>query len=104
MEENLAGEGQLPDERITELYRTWGHAGPGLITTGNVMADARALTGPGGIVLDEHTDLEPLTRWAAAAKADGAKDLDADQPPRPAGVRRHARRRPRPVGGETRHR
>jgi 2,4-dienoyl-CoA reductase-like NADH-dependent reductase (Old Yellow Enzyme family) len=73
MEENLAGEGQLPDERIIELYRVWGAGGLGLIVTGNVMVDARALTGPAGIVLDQHTDLRPFSRWAAAAKAHGTK-------------------------------
>jgi 2,4-dienoyl-CoA reductase-like NADH-dependent reductase (Old Yellow Enzyme family) len=72
MEEGMAGSSQLPDERLISLYRRWGAGGAGLLITGNVMVHAEALTGPGGVVLDEHTPLEPFTRWAEAGKAGGA--------------------------------
>jgi 2,4-dienoyl-CoA reductase-like NADH-dependent reductase (Old Yellow Enzyme family) len=72
MEEGLAGFAQLPDERLISLYRRWGAGGAGLLITGNVMVHAEALTGPGGIVLDEHAPLEPFTRWAEAGKDGGA--------------------------------
>jgi 2,4-dienoyl-CoA reductase-like NADH-dependent reductase (Old Yellow Enzyme family) len=72
MEEGMAGFAQLPDERLISLYRRWGAGGAGLLITGNVMVHAEALTGPGGIVLDEHAPLEPFTRWAEAGKDDGA--------------------------------
>jgi 2,4-dienoyl-CoA reductase-like NADH-dependent reductase (Old Yellow Enzyme family) len=71
MEEGLAGEGQLPDERLVALYRRWGAGGAGLLITGNVMVHARALTGPGGVVLDTNAPLEPFQRWAEAGKAGG---------------------------------
>ena len=71
MEEGMAGEGQLPDERLVALYRRWGAGGAGLLITGNVMVHARALTGPGGVVLDENAPLEPFQRWAEAGKAGG---------------------------------
>ncbi|MFF3071208.1 NADH:flavin oxidoreductase/NADH oxidase family protein [Kitasatospora sp. NPDC057904] len=73
MEENLAGHGQLPDERLLALYRAWSAGGSGLLITGNVMVHAEALTGPGGVVLDADTPLEPFTAWAAAAKSGGAR-------------------------------
>src|SRR5246127_4261060 len=72
MEEDLAGREQLPDERLVSLYRRWGAGGAGLLITGNVMVHAEALTGPGGVVLDERASLEPLARWAEAGKAGGA--------------------------------
>ena len=72
MEENMAGSSQLPDERLISLYRRWGAGGAGLLITGNVMIHAEALTGPGGVVLDEHAPLDPFTRWADAGKAGGA--------------------------------
>src|SRR5580698_6308151 len=72
MEEGMAGSSQLPDERLVSLYRRWGAGGAGLLITGNVMVHAEALTGPGGVVLDERAPLEPFTRWAHAAKAGGA--------------------------------
>jgi len=72
MEENLAGSSQLPDGRLISLYRRWGAGGVGLLITGNVMIHAEALTGPGGVVLDERALLDPFRRWGDAAKADGA--------------------------------
>jgi 2,4-dienoyl-CoA reductase-like NADH-dependent reductase (Old Yellow Enzyme family) len=72
MEENLAGDGQLPDERLLRLYRRWSRGGTGLLITGNVMVHAEALTGPGGVVLDVDSPLEPFTQWARAAKSGGA--------------------------------
>jgi len=72
MEEGMAGDGQLPDERLAALYRRWGTGGVGLLITGNVMVHAEALTGPGGIVLDDSSPVEPFTRWAEAGKSGGA--------------------------------
>src|SRR6266852_6393529 len=72
MEENMAGGAQLPDERLISLYRRWGSGGAGLLITGNVMVHAEALTGPGGVVLDERAPLDPFTSWAEVGKAGGA--------------------------------
>jgi 2,4-dienoyl-CoA reductase-like NADH-dependent reductase (Old Yellow Enzyme family) len=72
MEEGMAGSSQLPDERLISLYRRWGAGGAGLLITGNVMVHAEALTGPGGVVLDDRAPLDPFTRWAEAGKAGGA--------------------------------
>ncbi|MER6472862.1 NADH:flavin oxidoreductase/NADH oxidase family protein [Streptomyces collinus] len=71
MEENMAGDGQLPDQGLLSLYRRWASGGTGLLITGNVMVHAEALTGPGGVVLDEHAPLEPFTEWARAGKSGG---------------------------------
>lgn len=72
MEEGMAGRAQLPDERLIALYRQWGAGGTGLLITGNVMVHAEAMTGPGGVVLDADSPLEPFAAWAQAGKADGA--------------------------------
>jgi len=72
MEENMAGPGQLPDERLYSLYRRWGAGGAGLVITGNVMVHAEALTGPGGVVLDAASPVPPFAQWAADGKAGGA--------------------------------
>lgn len=72
MEEGMAGHSQLPDERLISLYRRWGAGGAGLLITGNVMVHAEALTGPGGVVLDDRAPLEPFARWAEAGKSAGA--------------------------------
>ncbi|ALC31417.1 NADH:flavin oxidoreductase/NADH oxidase family protein [Streptomyces sp. CFMR 7] len=71
MEENMAGAGQLPDERLFTLYRRWAAGGTGLLITGNVMVHAEALTGPAGVVLDENAPLGPFTEWAESGKSGG---------------------------------
>ncbi|WP_089104248.1 NADH:flavin oxidoreductase/NADH oxidase family protein [Streptomyces hyaluromycini] len=71
MEENMAGDGQLPDKVLFGLYRRWAAGGTGLLITGNVMVHAEALTGPAGVVLDEAAPLEPFIEWARAGKAGG---------------------------------
>jgi len=73
MEENMSVAGQLPGDTLTGLYRSWAKGGVGLIITGNVMVDGRAMTGPGGVVLQQGTPLEPFKRWAKAAQEGGAQ-------------------------------
>ncbi|WP_273866030.1 NADH:flavin oxidoreductase/NADH oxidase family protein [Serratia ureilytica] len=73
LEENLADEGQLPSPALWRLYRHWGIGGAGLIITGNVMIDGRAMTGPGGVVLEQDTPLEAFKTWAAASRQGGAQ-------------------------------
>src|SRR5471032_1729442 len=73
MEENMAASGQCPGAALHNLYGVWAHGGAGLIITGNVMIDGRALTGPGGIVLEASTPLEPFRHWAQAAGQQGAQ-------------------------------
>ena len=60
MEENMAVVGHLPGEDIFQLYKTWSAGGTGLLITGNVMVDHRAMTGPGGIALEANTPLAPF--------------------------------------------
>lgn len=78
MEENMADPGQIPGEALVNLYKAWGEGAPGLILTGNVMVDPKALTGPGGVVLQKNTlsesdNRERFEKWAAAAKSGGSK-------------------------------
>jgi 2,4-dienoyl-CoA reductase-like NADH-dependent reductase (Old Yellow Enzyme family) len=73
MEETLADAGQMPGPKIIRLYQRWAEGGTGLLITGNVMVDRRALTGPGTIALEAGTPLEPFKAWARAARARGAQ-------------------------------
>ncbi len=73
MEENMAAPGQLPSPAMHSLYQAWAQGGVGLIITGNVMVDGRALTGPGGIVLERDTPLDSFTEWARVARQRGAQ-------------------------------
>ncbi len=73
MEEGLADPGQLPGPGFVRLYRRWAEGGVGLMLTGNVMVDPAALTGPGGVVLDEHSPLDGFKAWAEAARSGGGQ-------------------------------
>ena len=68
MEENMADKGQIPGPIILRLYQRWAEGGTGLLITGNVMVDGRAMTGPGGIVSEKDSDLAPFQAWAQTAK------------------------------------
>jgi 2,4-dienoyl-CoA reductase-like NADH-dependent reductase (Old Yellow Enzyme family) len=73
MEENLCDAGQIPGDRLFTLYRRWAEGGVGLILTGNVMVAPDAMTGPGGVVLQAETDIEPFKRWVDAGKPEGGQ-------------------------------
>lgn len=73
MEENMADAGQLPGPALHRLYRNWAQGGVGLIITGNVMIDGRAMTGPGGVALEADTPLAPFKAWAKAARHNGTQ-------------------------------
>lgn len=72
MEENLANADHAPGERLWRLYDTWAKGGAGLIITGNVMVDSRAMTGSGGVVIESRKNIAALRRWAQAARSHGA--------------------------------
>ncbi|TGM05431.1 NADH:flavin oxidoreductase/NADH oxidase family protein [Leptospira jelokensis] len=73
MEENLSNENLEPDLSLWNLYEVWAKGGVGTLITGNVMVDHRAMTGPGGVVLEEGTSLTGFKTWANTAKSNGAK-------------------------------
>lgn len=73
MEENLANQDQTPSDPLLRLYQAWAEGGAGLLLTGNVMVDARAMTGPGGVVLEEGQRLERFREWARIGRMQGAQ-------------------------------
>lgn len=78
MEENMAEYGQIPGEALLNLYQAWADGGAGLILSGNVMVDPTAMTGPGGVVLEQglfkDANIEArFKRWAEIGKSGGGK-------------------------------
>ncbi|MCU1765317.1 NADH:flavin oxidoreductase/NADH oxidase family protein [Pseudomonas protegens] len=73
MEENMADADQAPSEELMRLYQAWAEGGAGLIITGNVMVDGRAMTGPGGVVLENEQQLDKFKRWARIGRSGGAQ-------------------------------
>ncbi|UCF23339.1 MAG: NADH:flavin oxidoreductase/NADH oxidase family protein, partial [Ralstonia sp.] len=59
-------------DALLRLYEAWANGRAGLILTGNVMVDHRAMTGPNGVVLEDDVHLDRFQRWAQIARAHGA--------------------------------
>lgn len=57
---------------LVRLYQRWAQSGIGLLFTGNVMIDRRALGEPGNVVIEDESDLPILKQWAEAATNEGA--------------------------------
>lgn len=72
MSENL-GVRNLPGEKLTRLYETWGDGELGLIITGNVMVDSNELGEPNNVVLEDDRHLDLFRNWTSAAKAHGSQ-------------------------------
>ncbi len=56
-----------PSPELINLYKRWAEGGAGLLITGNIMVDARAIGEPGNVVVEDKTHFELLKTWAQAA-------------------------------------
>ncbi|OLS63717.1 NADH:flavin oxidoreductase/NADH oxidase family protein [Pseudomonas putida] len=73
MEENMADADHAPSAELLRLYQAWAEGGAGLLISGNVMIDGRAMTGPGGVVLEDDRQLDRFRHWARTGQAQGAQ-------------------------------
>lgn len=72
MSETLGTYDNHATRELVELYRRWAASGVGLLLTGNVMIDRRALGEPGNVVIEDESDMPILRQWASAATDQGA--------------------------------
>jgi 2,4-dienoyl-CoA reductase-like NADH-dependent reductase (Old Yellow Enzyme family) len=70
--ETLATYTNHPTPSLVRLYQSWASSGIGLLITGNVMIDRRALGEPGNVVIEDEADLTLLRQWARVATDRGA--------------------------------
>lgn len=73
MEENMADLEQAPSDELMRLYQAWADGGVGLMISGNVMVDSHAMTGPGGVVLEDDEHLAKFKQWAQIGRSKGAQ-------------------------------
>jgi len=73
MEENMADDNHGPSSDLIRLYEAWANGGAGLLISGNVMVDGRAMTGPGGVVLEDDRQLAKFAHWAQTGRRKGAQ-------------------------------
>ena len=72
MSENNADAGGKPSDRIIKLYETWGKGGAGILISGNVMVDSKALGEEHNVVIEDEKYLPELTHWATECQKNGS--------------------------------
>jgi 2,4-dienoyl-CoA reductase-like NADH-dependent reductase (Old Yellow Enzyme family) len=68
-----SGLDHVPSDAHYKLYRSWAEGGVGLILSGNVMIDRRALTGPGAVILENDAQLDRFREWARVGRSNGGQ-------------------------------
>ncbi len=83
----MADANHAPSTELLTLYQARAQGGAGVIITGNVMVDARAITGPAGVVLEDEQHLDKFRAPVAGGVLEGRTGVDADKPSRAADAR-----------------
>ncbi len=68
MSENMGSKGFLSNAAFQTLYKRWADGGTGLLITGNVMVDQRALGEARNVVIEKGISDPSLKSWAEAGK------------------------------------
>jgi len=66
MSENMGSRGYVSNESLNKLYERWANGGAGLLITGNVMINRKALGEARNVVFEKGIDDPNLKLWAAA--------------------------------------
>ena len=64
MSENLSNKTHEPTPVLINAYKKWAKSGSGLLITGNVMIDSKALGEPMNVVVEDKRHFEKLQEWA----------------------------------------
>lgn len=72
MSEIMGDSSNNPTVALSRLYERWAQGGTGILVTGNVMVDKRALGEPKNVVLENDRYLSLFSQWAASGKKNGA--------------------------------
>jgi 2,4-dienoyl-CoA reductase-like NADH-dependent reductase (Old Yellow Enzyme family) len=71
MSEGMSDKLNRPTKKLVRLYKTWAESEAGIVVTGNVMVDKRALGEPRNVVVENEKDLDLLKSWANAGTKNG---------------------------------
>ncbi len=70
MSENMGSPQFRANEKFEKVYRRWAQGGAGLLITGNVMIDSKALGEPNNVVIEKGSEgLDELKKWALAGQS-----------------------------------
>ena len=71
MSENMGTLQNAPTRNLIKAYEVWSKGKPGLLITGNVMIDSRAIGEPRNVVVEDHSNFKLLKDWAKSSKETG---------------------------------
>ena len=71
LSENLSTRKHAPSSKLINVYKTWAQGNPGLLMTGNIMIDYKAIGEPRNVVVEDDRDIDLLQEWAATVKNTG---------------------------------
>ena len=68
MSENLSNKYNEPTPILLEVYKKWAQSGAGLLITGNIMIDSKAIGEPRNVVVENRKNFGMLKEWAESVK------------------------------------
>jgi 2,4-dienoyl-CoA reductase-like NADH-dependent reductase (Old Yellow Enzyme family) len=68
MSENLSNKNNEPTAILIEVYKKWAQSGAGLLITGNIMIDSKAIGEPRNVIVENRKNFEMLKEWAESVK------------------------------------
>lgn len=71
MSENMGTLLNAPTKTLINTYRVWAQGNPGLLITGNVMIDHRAIGEPRNVVVEDYSHFNLLKAWAKTVEGTG---------------------------------
>ena len=69
--ENMSPRHNGPTSALIHAYERWVAGGSGLLITGNIMIDQKAIGEPGNIIVEDKTHFDRLQQWASVVKDTG---------------------------------
>lgn len=73
LSENIGSKNHAPTKTLIALYKRWAKSEAGLIITGNIMVDSKALGEPRNVVVEDRSNLALLKEWADTMKDTGTQ-------------------------------
>jgi len=73
MSEALGTSDNHMTEGLVTLYERWAGGGAGLLVSGNVMVDRKALGEPNNVAIEDEQDMDLLSKWARAGTGNGTR-------------------------------
>lgn len=68
MSENASNKKHEPTTTLINSYKIWAQGGAGLLITGNIMIDSKALGEPRNVIVEDERDFNLLKAWADTVK------------------------------------